>query len=139
VNNAGVGAIGRFEDVPLEDHVKVIETDLLGTMYGSYFAIRQFREQNAGILINIASVLGKVPSAYYASYAAAKHGVVGFSAVLRQELAQDKVEDIHVCTVLPTSFDTPFFEHSANYTGQKSEPIPPGLRPGQGRGCHRRP
>jgi short-subunit dehydrogenase len=125
VNNAGVGAIGRFEDVPLEDHIKVIETDLLGTLYGSYFAMRQFREQNAGILINIASVIGKVPSPYYSSYAAAKHGVVGFSAGLRQELQQNKVENIHVCTVLPTSFDTPFFEHSANYTGHKSEPIPP--------------
>src|SRR5438477_12601323 len=31
VNNAGAGAIGRFEDVPLADHIKVIETDLMGT------------------------------------------------------------------------------------------------------------
>jgi len=35
INNAGVGALGKFEAVPLEDHVKVIETDLLGTLYGS--------------------------------------------------------------------------------------------------------
>jgi len=129
VNNAGVGAIGRFEEVPLEDHIKVVETDLLGTMYGSYFAMRQFRQQGEGILINIASVIGKVPSPYYASYAAAKHGVVGLSAVLRQELKQNNIENIHVCTVLPTSFDTPFFEHAANYTGHRTEPIPPVYEP----------
>jgi len=125
VNNAGVGAIGRFEQIPLEDHLQVIGTDLLGTLYGSYFAMRQFHSQGAGILINIASVLGKVPAPYYSSYAAAKHGVVGLSAVLRQELEQLKVETIHVCTVLPTSFDTPFFEHAANYSGHKVVPIPP--------------
>jgi NAD(P)-dependent dehydrogenase (short-subunit alcohol dehydrogenase family) len=129
VNNAGAGALGRFEDVPLADHVKVIQTDLLGTLYGSYFAMRQFRGQNAGTLINIASVIGKVPSPYFASYAAAKHGVVGLSAALRQELEQEKVETIHVCTVMPTSFDTPFFEHAAQYTGHEASPIPPTYDP----------
>ena len=125
INNAGAGALGRFEEVPLADHVKVIETDLLGTLYGSYFAMRRFRQQQAGVLINVSSVLGKVPAPYYASYAAAKHGVVGLSAALRQELEQNQVENIRVCTVLPTSTDTPFFEHAANYTGHEVTPIPP--------------
>lgn len=129
VNNAGVGALGRFEEIPLGDHVKVIETDLLGTLYGSYFAMRQFRQQTKGTLINIASVIGKVPAPYYASYAAAKHGVVGLSAAIRQERKQNGLEHIHVCTVMPTSFDTPFFEHAANYTGRKTEPIPPVYEP----------
>jgi short-subunit dehydrogenase len=129
VNNAGAGAIGRFEEIPIEDHVKVINTDLLGTLYGSYHAMRQFRRQNAGILINVASVIGKVPSPYFSSYAAAKHGVVGLSASLRQELQQDEIEGIHVCTVTPTTFDTPFFEHAAQYTGHQASPIPPTYDP----------
>ena len=129
VNNAGAGALGRFEDVPLEDHVKVIETDLLGTLYGSYYAMRQFRSQGFGILINIASVIGKVPAPYFASYAAAKHGVVGLSAAIRQELEEEKVDTIHVCTVMPTTFDTPFFEHAAQYTGHEASPIPPTYDP----------
>src|SRR4051812_22062433 len=41
INNAGVGAMGRFDEVPLEDHEQVIDTNLMGTIYGSYFAIRQ--------------------------------------------------------------------------------------------------
>ena len=79
VNNAGGGALGRFEEVPLADHVQVIETDLLGTLYGSYAAMRQFKAQGGGTLINVASVIGKVPAPYFASYAAAKHGVVGLN------------------------------------------------------------
>lgn len=125
VNNAGSGALGLFEEVPLADHVHVIETDLLGTLYGSYFALRQFKGQREGTLINVASVIGKVPAPYFASYAAAKHGVVGLSSAIRQELAENDVKNIHVCTVMPTSMDTPFFEHTANYTGHKAVPIPP--------------
>lgn len=125
VNNASGGALGRFEDVPLADHVLVIETDLLGTLSGSYFALKQFKAQGAGILINVASVIGKVPAPYFASYAAAKHGVVGLSGAIRQELEAADIKDIRVCVVMPTSMDTPFFEHAANYTGHKAVPIPP--------------
>ena len=131
VNNAGSGALGRFDEVPLADHVHVIETDLLGTLYGTYFALQQFRRQNAGTLINVASVIGKVPAPYFASYAAAKHGVVGLSGAVRQELVEAKAEQIHICTVLPASMDTPFFEHTANYTGHKPVPIPPVYDPQQ--------
>jgi len=131
VNNAGAGAVGRFEDVPLADHFKVIQIDLMGTLYGSYFAMLQFRRQEHGILINIASVGGKVPSPYFSSYAAAKHGVVGLSASLRQELREDKIDTIRVCTVEPTTFDTPFFEHAAQYTGRQASPIPPTYDPSE--------
>jgi NAD(P)-dependent dehydrogenase (short-subunit alcohol dehydrogenase family) len=129
VNNAGAGAIGKFEDVPLEDHVKVIQTDLLGTLYGSYFAMRQFRKQGRGILINVASVVGKIATPFFSSYAAAKHGVVGLSTAIREELKQDNIDNIRVCTVMPTTFDTPFFEHAAQYTGHEASPIPPTYDP----------
>lgn len=125
INDAGVGALGRFEEIPLADHVQVIETNLLGTVYGSYVALQQFRRQKKGTLINMASVLGKIPAPYYASYTASKYAIVGLSAAIRQELRQNRVDDVHVCTVMPTSFDTPFFDHVANYTGHEVKPIPP--------------
>jgi NADP-dependent 3-hydroxy acid dehydrogenase YdfG len=34
INNAGVDATGSCERVVLADHVEVIQTDLLGTLYG---------------------------------------------------------------------------------------------------------
>lgn len=125
INNAGGAAVGAFNDVPISEHVKVIETDLIGTIYGSYLAMQMFRAAGAGTLINVASMIGKVPTPYYASYSAAKHGVVGLSAALRQELAAEKQKNIHVCTVMPMAMDTPFFEHAANYSGKESVAIPP--------------
>jgi NAD(P)-dependent dehydrogenase (short-subunit alcohol dehydrogenase family) len=125
VNDAGVGALGRFERIPLDVHEHVIRTDLLGTLYGSYFAYRQFLKQKAGTLINIASQLGREPASYYTSYSAAKHGVVGLTESLRQEAAENKATGVHIRVVLPTAYDTPFFEHAANYTGHEIEPPKP--------------
>src|SRR5262245_27053077 len=121
VNDAGVGALGRFERIPLDVHGRVIRTDLLGTLYGSYFAYRQFLKQGSGTLINVASELGREAAAEYSSYCAAKHGVVGLTGALRAELAQGKVKGVHAFAVLPGAHDTPFFDHAANYTEQALE------------------
>ena len=129
INDAGVAAIGRFDQVPLEDHEQVVKTDLLGTIYGSYVAMNHFRGRNAGILINVASAIGKIPSPLYSSYVAAKFGIVGFSDALRQELGEENNTTIRVCTVMPLAHDTEFFQHGANYTGHKSVPIPPTYDP----------
>lgn len=128
LNNAGVASIGRFDEVPLEDHEQVIRTNLTGTMVGSYLALKHFRERGKGILINVASVIGKIPAPYYASYAAAKFGIVGLSDALRQELGEGE-DNIHVCTVMPMAHETEFFEHAGNYTGRQAEPIPPTYDP----------
>jgi NAD(P)-dependent dehydrogenase (short-subunit alcohol dehydrogenase family) len=125
VNDAGVGAAGKFDEVPVDEHRRVIETNLNGTIYGSHAAMRQFRQQDHGVLINISSVLGKVTQPYMSSYCASKHGVRALSASVRQELWLDGQEDIHVCTVFPQSIDTPFFQHGANYSGYKIKPAPP--------------
>jgi short-subunit dehydrogenase len=125
INNAGVGALGPFERVPLEVHEQVIATNLLGTLYGSYCAYRQFLKQGQGVLINIASELGFGTVPYYSSYTAAKHGVVGMSGSLRQEVKQNGIAGVHICTIMPTAHDTPFFDHAANYTGHEITPPKP--------------
>jgi len=107
--------------VPLEAQVQVITTDLLGVLYGSYVAYRQFVAQRSGILINMASELGRHTVPYYAAYSAAKHGVVGLSDALRQEVEQNGLDDVRICVVMPTAHDTPFFDHAANYTGHEIE------------------
>ncbi len=123
VNNAGVGTVARFEDAPLAEHEQVIRTNLLGTIYGSHEALKQFREQRRGVLINLASFAGKVAPPYMSSYAASKFGIRGLGMALRQELAQNGEDNIRVSTIMPVSFDTPFFEHAANHTGKPVEPI----------------
>ncbi|MFA7337861.1 MAG: SDR family NAD(P)-dependent oxidoreductase [Candidatus Obscuribacterales bacterium] len=122
INNAGVGAFGRFTDIPLADQARMIDINLTGVVNGSHFAVSQFKKQGHGTLINVASMAGKIPIAYYATYSATKFGVVGFDDALRAELKADKLKDIHVCTVNPLPTNTPFWTNGANYTGHKINP-----------------
>jgi NADP-dependent 3-hydroxy acid dehydrogenase YdfG len=131
VNDAGVDAVGKFDEIRPEEHHRVIETNLDGTINGSWHAIKQFKQQREGVLINISSVLGKITQPYMSSYSASKHGVRALSACMRQELWLDDVEDVHVCTVFTQSMDTPFFEHEANRTGFKVKLAPPIIAPEQ--------
>ncbi len=124
INNAGVAALGPFEAIPLADHMRVMQTNLGGAIAGSHVALKHFRTQGAGTLVNIASMLGRTPAPYYASYCATKYGIIGLCDALRQELAAQEQTEIRVCAVLPMAADTPFFDHAANYTGHTLQPFP---------------
>lgn len=125
VNNAGVGFFSRFEEAPSEVYRQVIETALFGCIYGARAALPLFREQGSGVLINIGSLVSKVPQPYTSPYVISKHGVRALGESLRQELSLDGAKDIHVCTVMPAAIDTPFFQHAANYTGRAAKAMPP--------------
>lgn len=119
INNVGIGAVGMFWEVPVEDHARVIDVNLTGLIYGAHVALRLFREQGAGTLINIGSLESNVPVAYQSSYAASKAAVLSLSRSLNEELRLAGDDDrIKVGTVMPWAVDTPWWVHAANYTGR---------------------
>jgi short-subunit dehydrogenase len=118
INNAGVAALGRFEDIPLEDHARLIQTNVMGVIYGSHAAMRRFRAQGGGTLVNVASMESVVPLAYHASYSASKAAVWSLGRALNEEIRLSGQRDIHVASVLPWAADTPVLQHAANYTGR---------------------
>ena len=124
INNAGVIALGRFDETPLADHDRLIDVNLKGVIYGSHHALRRFRAQGTGVLINMGSVESKVPLPYQASYVASKHAVLGFDQALIQELRLGGARGVHVVTVLPWAADTPIWDHAANYTGHRVRGAP---------------
>ncbi|MDN7242117.1 SDR family NAD(P)-dependent oxidoreductase [Planococcus sp. N028] len=121
INNAAVGVIGPFTEVPIKDIRRAVEINVIGTIYGSHYALRHFKEQQIGTLINVGSVSSKIPYPYYTPYSATKYAVTGLSAALHQEIELEGYEHIHVCTVHPWATDTPWFEHTGNYTGHAAE------------------
>lgn len=123
INNAGVLAAGEFDDTPIEIHKKVIETNLMGYVYGAHAVLPYFKDQGYGVLINNISVGGWMATPYAVGYTASKFGLIGFSESLRGELI--KWRDIHVCNLFPAFLDTPGMQHAANYTGKVLRPAPP--------------
>ncbi|WP_312223701.1 SDR family NAD(P)-dependent oxidoreductase [Rhizobium rhizoryzae] len=119
VNNVGVGAIGFFWDIPLEDHARVVDVNLKGLIYGAHAALRQFRTQGYGTLVNVGSIDSEVPLALQNTYAATKAGVLSLSRSLNEELRLAGEDDIKVGTIMPWAVDTPWWTHAANYTGHE--------------------
>lgn len=123
LNNAGVGAVGAFDQTPIAAHEQVVQTDLLGYMRGAHAVLPYFKEQRAGILINNLSLGSWAPQPHAAAYSAAKVGLRGFTEALHGELS--RWPDIHVCDVYPSFIDTPGIRDGANYTGHAIKPAPP--------------
>lgn len=123
INNAAVSLFARLDEGPLEVHRRVIETNLLGYLYGARVAVRIFREQGCGILVNVSSATAYVGQPYTSAYVASKFGIHGLSECIRQELSDCPA--IHVCNVLPGATDTPLFQHAGNYTGRAVQPLKP--------------
>ncbi len=115
VNNAGVMASGKFEEIPMDIHEQVIKTNLFGYMHGAYEAIRVFKQQNTGILINNVSIGGYVPAPYSAVYSATKYGIRGMMECLQGEISNQ--ENIHVCNLFPQLQNSTGNLHSAKYSG----------------------
>ena len=123
INNAAVLAVGEFTRTPVEVHTRVIETNLLGYLYGAYAVLPYFKQQEEGILINNISIGGYMPVPYGIAYSASKYGVRAFAEALRGELYGYK--NIHICNLYPAFLDTPGTQHAANYTGVMLKPAPP--------------
>lgn len=115
VNNAGVMASGKFEEIPMEIHHQVIKTNLFGYMHGAYNAVKIFKKQNQGILINNVSIGGFMPAPYSAVYSATKYGIRGMMEGLQGEVSNRK--DIHLCNLYPQLQNSTGNLHSAKYSG----------------------
>jgi NAD(P)-dependent dehydrogenase (short-subunit alcohol dehydrogenase family) len=130
VNNAAVSEYATVEDATVEEIDRVLQINLHGAIYGVKAALPVMKRQRGGTIVNVSSVLGKLSVPLQAAYCASKHGLIGFADALRLELRRDG-SNIEVCSILPSSINTPFFAHArARLGGRKPQPIPPAYEPG---------
>ncbi|GGZ02088.1 SDR family oxidoreductase [Pseudoduganella plicata] len=123
-SDVGIGVVGKYVDVPIADHQRVIASNLVSHMNDAHAVVPIFVEQGYGTWVNMISAGGFVTTPYAAAYSASKFGLRGFSEALRAEL--NEYPDIHVCDVYPTFVDTPGIHHAGNYTGARLA-YPPGV------------
>lgn len=103
VNNAGVGLIGRTEEISFEDIEWLMNINFWGTVYGTKIFLPIFRKQNCGHIINISSVFGFIAPPGQSAYCASKFAVRGFTESLRHEL---EGTNIYVSCVHPGGIRT---------------------------------
>lgn len=116
VNCAGIGnahrVVGRGGPFPLDDFRKVLEVNLIGTfnvirLGATAMVDQQVDGEEAGVIVNTASVAAFEGQIGQAAYSASKGGVVGMTLPIARDLAQHR---IRVNTIAPGLFLTPLFE-----------------------------
>ena len=85
INNAGILHLGPFVDEDEARQVRQIDINLHGPITGTKLALQRMGTRGGGHIVNVASSAGKVSPPGIATYAATKHGVVGFTESARAE------------------------------------------------------
>ncbi len=107
-NVAGAAIMGAMDTLEISDWKRVLDINLMGTIYTCRYVYPYMLKQSAGRIINIASAGGlHVFHPYLASYNASKYAVVGFSEALMLEALP---HNIIVTCVCPGAVITPIFD-----------------------------
>ena len=107
VNNAGVGAQGRFVDAEPERARRIFEVNFFALVEMTRAALPQLRAGRDALVVNVGSILGHRGIPYSSEYCASKFAVRGFSEALRAELLREKID---VLLVSPGTTESEFFE-----------------------------
>ncbi len=103
VNNAGTVVRAPLASLPEEAWDEVVDGNLKGTFLVSRAFVGDMQARRSGRIINVASISGRQGTAGLTAYCAAKHGVVGFTRALAEEV---RPHGIAVNAVCPGSVDT---------------------------------
>ncbi|HYQ69755.1 SDR family NAD(P)-dependent oxidoreductase [Actinophytocola sp.] len=97
VNNAGVGAGGRFEKIGMADWNWIWEINVAGVVRGCRTFTPDFKARGSGHLVNVASLAAIMNLPAMSSYNVTKAAVLSLSDTLRLELAPYGVHTTVVC------------------------------------------
>ncbi|HUK65011.1 MAG TPA: SDR family oxidoreductase, partial [Dongiaceae bacterium] len=123
VNNAGRGITRMVSELTDDDFDEMMLVNAKSALYGMQAVLPHFKERGTGHIINISSMLGRVPFFVTRSaYSAAKHALNSLTANLRIEL-REKYPGIHVTSVHPGVVATEFGVH-ALHGGPDSRNLP---------------
>lgn len=118
-NNAGIGATGFFEDIPIEESLKIIDVNLVGVINGIYAALPLLKATPNSLCFTTSSSAATYGAPTLAVYAATKFAVKGLTEALAVELSRC---DVRVADVLPGLIDTAILTDSPRYVDGRVEP-----------------
>ena len=120
VSNAGVVAYGSIDALPAEVFEAVLSTNLVGSVNVVRHVLPVLREQDAGSLVLVGSLLGHIAAPQMAAYVVSKWGVRGLFRQLRVD-NRDR-PGIRFAYIAPGGVDTPIYLQAANYSDSVGRP-----------------
>lgn len=96
INNAGITSFKIAENDSPDEIKKIIEVNLLGSIYAVKSVLPQMMEKKQGTIINILSVVTKKIFNGSSAYSASKAGLKAYSDVLREEVRKYNIRIINI-------------------------------------------
>jgi len=105
LSNVGIGFFGPFEEVDLERALKCLELNVIGTAAIFQAFLPAMRENRAGKLVAMSSLVGQIPFPFESIYSASKFALEGLVLSLRYEV---EPFGIKVALIQPAQVSTSF-------------------------------
>jgi NAD(P)-dependent dehydrogenase (short-subunit alcohol dehydrogenase family) len=106
VNSAGMGIAGSIDELPTEHIDLQLDVNLRGTMLVTAAALPLLRDAR-GLIVNLASIAGTIPSPQLPVYGAAKAALIQFTHTLNRA---EQGYGVRATALSPGFVDTPMTE-----------------------------
>lgn len=103
INNAGVGTFGTFLEMPTEEWMQIMNTNVMGIYHITKAVLPYMVKQNSGDVIMVSSTAGLAGNATTSAYSASKFAVIGMSEAIMKEVRKNNVR---VSTLTPSTIVT---------------------------------
>jgi 3alpha(or 20beta)-hydroxysteroid dehydrogenase len=110
VNNAGILRFAALPDMPLEDYMRVVNVNQVGTFLGMRAVSKPMIAAGRGSIVNISSVEGLAGMPYLTAYTSTKFAIRGMTKVAALELGPN---GIRVNSVHPGMIETDMVKDAA--------------------------
>jgi NAD(P)-dependent dehydrogenase (short-subunit alcohol dehydrogenase family) len=117
INNAGYGAYGPLEVTPLAKIRRQFDVNVLGVLATTQALLPHFRQNHAGVVVNVSSIGGRVAFPLGSLYHGAKFALEGLSEALQYELG---AIGVRIKVVEPGGMATDFGGRSFDFNNDPS-------------------
>ena len=107
INNAGFGLYGSFSETSLDRELNMIDVNITSVHILTKLFLRDFRKQNKGYILNVASSAGFMPGPLMATYYASKNYIVRLTEAVREELRAEE-SNVYIGAFCPGPVNTNF-------------------------------
>ncbi len=113
INNAGIYPPRNFLESTSADWKRMIDINILGTMYASHAVLPNMLENGYGRIVNIGSVAGHYGLSWFVDYSMTKGAVIAFTRALAKAVTP---KGVTVNCVSPGSIDVTGDEHMTEFS-----------------------
>lgn len=108
INNVGIYSNKEFDDTGIDEFYKIIDVNLMASVWLTKIAWSIFCKQKSGLIININSKAGKCNGNHEVAYSMSKHGMKGFFDSLQYEATK---YNIRIVNIYPGAINTDMTAH----------------------------